>query len=395
MDNLLIKNAHVVLPHGIQPNTDVLVIDGKISAIGSADDFPMGTPIIDGKNKYLFAGFIDVHVHGGGGSDFMDATVDAFETTVKTHLQHGTTTIVPTAMSASKEDIIAFISAYKDFKKSSPYANLCKGLHLEGPYFSGANAQSSGAQPTNILRYPDADEMDEILSAAGEDIIRWDAAPELPKSDIFAKKMAKNNILCAVGHSDATAEETFKGFQNGFSHITHFYNAVSSHRKREQKVYAGIVEATYLDDNVTVELIGDGCHIAKEDFMLAMKIKGVDKVSVITDAMRLAGTGLLSGKLGSLKSGTDCIVDDGVAKLSDLSSFAGSICTMDRALKVLCNDFRFSAAEVSVMMSLAPAKLIGCQNEKGSIAVGKDADFVITDNGFNLNSVIVGGKPVV
>ena len=198
-------------------------------------------------------------------------------------------------------------------------------------------------------------------------------------------------VQVAVGHTDATAEETERAYDAGFSHVTHFYNAVSAHRKRGQKVRAGVVEATYLNDDVSIELIGDGCHIVKQDIALALKIKGAHKVAIITDAMRLAGTDLQSGKLGSLKSGTDTVVDDGVAKLTDRSFFAGSICTMERALGVLHRDFGFDLPTVSVMMSLTPATLLGCAERKGSIAVGKDADLVIVDAALRVRDVVVGG----
>lgn len=391
MKDLLIKNVRIVSPLKITEPTDLLIKDGKISKIGEIND-ESSYKTVYGKGNYLFPGFIELHVHGGGNADFMDATKEAFETAVKCHLEHGTTTIVPTAMSASFEDLCGFLNAYKEFKKTSAYGDSAVGVHLEGPYFSGANAKSSGAQPTDVLRYPDMDEVDKLLEIANGDIIRWDAAPEFPGALDFAKKMTENGILCAVGHSDATAEEAKKGFKSGFKHITHFYNATSMHRKREQKVFAGIVEATYLDDNITVELIGDGCHIAKEDFLLALKIKGAQNISVITDAMRLAGTDIKEGKLGGNKNGTPCIVDGGVAKLKDLSSFAGSVCTMERALKVLCGDFGFSPSIASTMMSYAPAKLLGLLKTKATAEIGKDADLCIVDKSFNLLTVIKDGE---
>lgn len=389
MQRLWIRNAAIVLPHEVVEG-DLLVEDGKIAAVGDvqADG---DTPSIDAGGGYVMAGFIDVHVHGGGNADFMDATPQAFETAVKTHMQHGTTLMTPTAMSATEEDLAAFIEAYHAFKAQSSYAHLTCGLHMEGPYFAGAQKLSSGAQPTDVLRCPDMDEVDRLMRLADGDIVRWDAAPELPGVDKFAEKLVPCGVQVAVGHSDATAEETERAYEAGFSHVTHFYNAVSSHRKRGQKVRAGVVEATYLNDDVSVELIGDGCHIVKADIALALKIKGAHKVAIITDAMRLAGTSLQSGKLGSLRRGTDCIVDDGVAKLTDLSSFAGSICTMERALGVLYRDFGFDLPTVSTMMSMTPATLLGCDERKGSIAVGKDADLVVIDRSLSVCDVIVGG----
>jgi len=392
MDNLLIKNATIVLPNEVIENGNCLVSDGKILCVNFSGESPKDTVIIDATGKFLFAGFVELHVHGGGNADFMDATKDAFETAIKTHLKYGTTTIVPTAMSASYEDICAFLSAYKEFNATSKYSDLAVGVHLEGPYFSNATAKSSGAQPKGLLRDPDKDEMEKILNFADGDIVRWDAAPELCGSDMFAREMTKRGIIASVAHSDATAAEAQSGFENGFSHATHFLNATSMHRKINQTVFAGVMEATYLNDDVTIELISDGRHICKEDFQLAKKIKGVEKISVITDAMRLAGTDIKKGKLGSLKNGTDCVVDDTVAKLADLSSYAGSICTMERALGVLCRDFGFSESDVSVMMSLSPAKLLKLDDKIGSIAENKNADLLIVNKDYKIETVIKNGK---
>lgn len=387
----LIKNAAVVFCDGVCVS-NVLIKNGKIADTAYKGEITDNMEIIDADGNYLLAGFVDLHVHGGGGADFMDATVDAFETAVKSHLMHGTTLLYPTAVAASFEDLCDFLNAYNRFKETSDYAALTDGVHLEGPYFFGATQLSRGAQKADVLRLPDMDEVEKLLAVSKGSIVRWDASPELDGAYEFANKMRDNGIVCAVAHTDATAPETLKGFENGFSHVTHFYNANSLHRKREQTVYAGVVEATYLDDNVTVELIGDGCHIPKETFMLAFKIKGKDKVSVITDAMRIAGTDMQSGKLGSLKNGSEVIVDSGVAKLSDKVSFAGSIATMDRCLRVLCNDFGIDLPTASIMLSLTPAKRMGADEKKGSIEVGKDADLVLVDKKLNVITVMAGGK---
>lgn len=384
MNSLLIKNANVVLPDEVKL-TSVLIEDGIISQIGYDGKAERE---IDAKGNYLLAGFIDIHVHGGGGADFMDATPEAFETAVKSHLEHGTTTLLPTAMTATESDLTDFLNAFKEFKKNSEYASLTPGVHLEGPYFSGANAKSSGAQPSGLLRLPDEAEMNRLLKVADGDILRWDAAPELEGSEMFARKCIENGIVCSIAHSAATSEQAQEGIDNGFSHVTHFYNAVTTYRKEGQKVLAGVVEAAYLNENVTVELICDGRHIPRDILRLALKIKGAEKVSAITDGMRIAATDMQSGKLGSLKNGTDVIVDDTVAKLPDMSSYAGSIATMDRCLKVLVKDYGIDIVTASKMLSKAPSKHLGLYN-KGSIEIGKDADLVIVNNDFNIQNVFV------
>lgn len=389
--NILIKNATVVFGDGVR-TSNVLIKNGKIAEIDYKGKTADNTEIIEADGLYLLAGFIDLHVHGGGGADFMDATTDAFETAVKAHLKHGTTLLYPTAVAASYDDLCDFLNAYNKFKEKSDYSALTDGVHLEGPYFFGATQLSRGAQKADVLRLPDMNEVERLLAVANGSIVRWDASPELPGAYEFANKMRDNGIICGVAHTDATAPETLKGFENGFNHVTHFYNATSLHRKREQTVYAGVVEATYLADDVTVELIGDGCHIPKETFMLTLKIKGKDKLSVITDGMRIAGTNMQSGKLGSLKNGSEVIVDCDVAKLADKVSFAGSIATMDRCFRVLCNDFGLDLPTASYLLSFAPAKRMGIDYKKGSISINKDADLVLLDENFTVKQVLVGGK---
>ena len=394
MKNLLIKNAAVVFPDSIKHSCNVLTLNGKISDCDFRGDPPENTEIINAEGNYLLPGFIDIHIHGGGGADFMDATPEAFETAVKSHLQHGTTTLVPTAMSASEKDLTAFLKAFKSFRKNSKYGALTPGVHLEGPYFSGASAKSGGAQPRDILRLPDINEVERLLKTADGDILRWDAAPELPGADEFARCMTDNGILCAIAHSNADSEEAQRGIDCGFSHVTHFYNAVTTYHKTGQTVYGGIVETAYLNSGVTVELICDGKHIPRDILKLALKIKGVNSVAAITDAMRLSGKDMRQGKLGSLANGTDVIADDGVAKLPDMSSFAGSVATMDRCLKVLCLDYGISLTDASVMLSGTPARLLRLGSTKGRIQNGMDADMVLVNREMAVMCVISNGKVV-
>ena len=389
---MIIKNVKLVLQNEVLKGASVRVADGLIAEIGALAP-RAGEEVVDGFGGYLFPGFIDVHLHGGGGADFMDATADAFETAVRAHLASGTTTLVPTAMSATRGELEAFLRAYQAFRTVSAYADCTHGVHLEGPYFLGATGKSRGAQKADVIRQIDLDEVDALLSLAHGDIIRWDAAPELENSDLFASRVTAAGAIPAVGHSRATAEETAKGYDAGFSHVTHFYNACTAYEKRDQVVTAGTVEATYLDDRVTVELIADGKHIPRYCLLLALKIKGEDKVIGITDAMRLSATDLKEGRLGSLANGTDVIVEDGVAKLPDRSSFAGSICTMSRALRVLCVDYGISPRVAAKMLSTNPARHIG-RTDIGRIAVGMRADLVLADESFHITTVFKNGNPV-
>ena len=390
MNDLIIKNAKVVLFDTVTDKVSVLVSDGKIAEIDCKTP-PKGIQTIDADGQFLLAGFIESHVHGGGGADFMDGTVEAFHTVTETHLKHGTTALVPTSMTATPEELQKFVKAYLDFLKTDRKRAKTLGLHLEGPYLSGAGGKSKGAQRGDLLRYPDMNEVKNLLALSEGCIIRWDAAPELPGADEFAKYLKDKGVLCSMAHSTATTDEAEKGIAAGFSHVTHCYNAITTYHKEGQKVLDGVVEAAYLNDDVVIELICDGCHIPKGVLRLALKIKGADKVCAITDAMRIAGTDMKKAYLGTPSCGNEVIVDDGVAKLKDLSSFAGSIATSDRCLKVLCKDYGINICDASKMLSLAPAKLHKVDDVMGSIAIGKCADLVLVNEGYDVTSVILDG----
>lgn len=390
MNNLLIKNAKVVLSDTVTDKASVLVLDGKIAEI-DCKSAPEGIETIDADGQYLLAGFIESHVHGGGGADFMEGTVEAFETVTKTHLKHGTTALVPTSMTATPEELQSFVKAYLEFLKTDRKGAKTLGLHLEGPYLSGAGGKSKGAQRGDLLRYPDMDEVKSLMELSEGKIIRWDTAPELPGADAFAEYLSAKGVICSMAHSTATTDQAEAGINAGFSHVTHCYNAITTYHKDGQKVLDGVVEAAYLNDDVVIELICDGCHIPKGVVRLALKIKGAEKVCAITDAMRIAGTDMKKGYLGTPSCGSEVIVDDGVAKLQDLSSFAGSIATSDRCLRVLCKDYGIDICDASKMLSLAPAKLHKVDDTMGNIAVGKCADLVLVNEDYAVTSVILDG----
>ena len=388
MSSCVIKNANIVLSDRVIPNSSVLISGGKISQVDFRGKAPKDAEVFSADGGYLLAGFIDSHVHGGGNADFMDCTLSAFETVVTTHLRYGTTTLVPTAMSATERDLTSFLLTFKEFKKKSEYASMTPGVHLEGPYFSGATAKSSGAQPRNVLRLPDAEEIDRLLSVGGKDILRWDAAPELEGSDMFAKKMRQNGIICSIAHSAATSEEAQAGIDSGFSHVTHFYNAVTTYHKKDQKVLAGVVEAAYLNPQVTVELICDGLHIHPAVIMGLHRMFG-EKLVIISDSLRCAG---LSDGHYDL-AGQEIVVTDGKATLLD-GTIAGSSSNLHEELKNVVS-YGMSLESAVYAMTEAPAKAIGEFDSIGSLDIGKAADMLLLDENLEIKAVIIDGEVVI
>ena len=386
VNTLWIGNGRVVLPDEVVENGSVLVRDGRIEEINMP--CPDGAEAVDAEGGCILPGFIDIHLHGGGGADFMDAEPDSAGIIARTHCHYGTTAMVATTMTCADEHLEQAIQRVIASMDQPAGGAEILGLHLEGPFFSAAG---KGAQPVSEQRIPTRDVLEKIIRWGHGHILRWDEAPELPNTGLFAQVMKENGILAAVAHTGANAGQAMAAFDAGFSHVTHFYNATSTFHKENGIVHAGVIEATYLRDDVTIELIGDGRHIPRESMQLAYRIKGPDRICLITDAMRAAGTDVTHSILGGKTDGTPVVIKDQVAQLPDFSSYAGSICTMDRALRVAHVEYGLPLTGVSKMLSLTPARLCGCDGRKGSIAPGKDADLVIMDQAFRVRKVYVKG----
>lgn len=390
MSALYLSGGRAVLPGAIVQNAGILVRDGRIVSIGGPR--PQGVPEIHAGDGYILPGFIDVHVHGGGGADFMDAEAEAVRQVARAHAAHGTTALVATTMTCEDERLERVIAAYLEAERTGTSGAQLLGLHLEGPYFSAASANARGAQPVTRQRTPTREALERVIRLAQGRILRWDAAPEIENMALFAQVMRENGILAAVAHTQADARTAMAAYDCGFAHATHFYNAMSTFHKKDGLVYAGVIEATYLRDSVSIELIADGRHIPRESMRLACRIKGTDRVCLITDAMRAAGTDQTRSILGAREDGVPVVVRDGVAQLPDFSSYAGSICTMDRALRVAHVEYGLPLEDVSRMLSLTPARLSGCSDRKGSLEPGKDADIVIMTPEFEVAQVIIRGE---
>ena len=382
-----IRNGYLVLPSGLHEGK-TLVIDGKhIIDTDFRGEIPDESEVIDANNGYILPGFVDIHLHGGGGFDFMDANPQDFENIALAHCKHGTTSFVPTTVTDSKENLQKVFTAYRAANKNTGADFL--GLHLEGPYIA---REMKGAHREEFIRFPIKKEVDELLEQAGDIIIRCSCAPEMEGVSYLAEKMRERGIILSVAHSNAICREIIDAHSNGFSLITHLYSLTPSVRKINQMMEAGIVEAAYLLDDMFVELIGDGKHVPKELMQMVVKLKGCDRVVLITDAMRAAGTDDSESWLGSREGGHRVIVEDGVAKLPDRTFYAGSIATSDKVFKNAVVNYGFSIPVVSEMMSLTPAKAIGIEKTKGSLTVGKDADIVILDTEFTVKYVLVRGQ---
>ena len=385
-----IFNGKVILPEKIIPYGTVLVKDGLITAVVEGNIEVTDANEIDAKGQYISPGFIDIHIHGGGGYDFMDGTKEAFVKIAELHAKHGTTAMLPTTLTSEKEDLLETLDAYEAANKINTNGSAFIGMHLEGPYFS---MNQRGAQDPKYIRDPDPVEYKEILQNYSS-IKRWSAAPELKGAIEFGRYVSSKGVLAAIAHTDAVYEEVLNAFQNGYTLATHFYSAMSGVTRRNAFRYAGVIESAYLLDEMDVEIIADGVHLPEPFLKLIYKIKGPSHTALITDAMRAAGMPEGESILGGLKNGLSVIIEDGVAKLPDRTAFAGSVATADRLVRTMINVAGVSLLDTIQMITQTPARIMGIQDTKGSLQVHKDADVLIYDENISIDMTMVKGKIV-
>ena len=390
MKRIKIYNGKIITPYRIIAAGCLLIEDGIITGVEETDIPVEGYREIDAKGQFIAPGFIDIHTHGGGGYDFLDGTREAFNKSAELHAQYGTTSLVPTATSGTGEELKKMLLAFREAKGSNSMGAELLGLHIEGPYFS---MEQRGAQDPKYIRNPDPKEYEEICNLS-DDIIRWSAAPELPGALQFGRYLTQRGILPSIAHSNANSEEVERAFENGFRHVTHLYSGMSGVHRKNAYRYAGVIESAFLMDGLTVEIIADGAHLPASLLKLIYKIKGPDKIALVTDSMR--GAGMPEGEtlLGSLEKGQVVIIEDGVAKLPDRTAFAGSVATADRLVRNIITLADVPLTEAVRMMTMTPAAIMGIDKRKGSLIPGKDADIIIFDDNINIRMTMIAGNIV-
>ena len=356
-------------------------LNGKITEI-TTEDKPCAESY-DFTGKYVSAGFIDMHTHGAGGYAFMNSSVEDVIKGCDYHLAHGTTSIVPTISAGEFETMKkAVINIHK--AKGKTKGNIL-GAHLEGPYLSPNQA---GAQCPDFITPPIKADYTSLIDEYGESICRWTYAPENDPEGKFAAYLTAHGILPSAGHTDAKYEDMAIALDNGCKLVTHLYSATSTVTRKLGFRSLGVIESTFLRDDLYAEIIADGKHLPRELVKMIIKIKGTDKVVLVTDSLEIAGTDIKEGVM----AGVEFIVEDGVCKLRDRSAFAGSIATADRLVRFITKDCGFDVCEAVKMMTDVPAKLLGIK--KGRIEEDYDADLVVFDGDINVEAIFVGGKMI-
>lgn len=378
-----IVNAKIVLPSKVLEDGVCVFEDGVISYIGNERQTADET--LDGAGKYLLPGFIDLHCHGGNGLDFMDATADEMTEIARFHLSHGTTTLYATTMTDTVQTIEKALDTFAQIQNPLTLA----GVHLEGPWFSPAQC---GAQATENMATPSVEQLEKWLTKYLF-IKRISVAPELPNGMQVGKYANERGVVMSIGHTDADFDTVLQASENGYTLMTHLYSGMKGVERKNAFRIAGAVEGGLYADNLFVEIIADGRHLPESLLKYIVKIKGEDKVCLITDGTR--GSGRQNGEsliLGKKDGGVYAIIEDEVAKLPDRTSFAGSVATADRLFRVMMGA-GFDITAVSKMSSLTPAKAMGL-TDRGEIAVGKRADFVMMNKEYQIEKIIFNGEYV-
>lgn len=263
------------------------------------------------------------------------------------------------------------------------------GLHFEGPFLNKAQA---GAINPIYMRNPEPEEYEMYLEYGRGAIARWTLAVELEGADRFARHLRQEGILPSVGHSNAEYCQVKEAFDNGVTHVTHLYSAMSTIVRKGGFRHSGVLESAFCIPDMTVEIIADGCHLPTELLEMVYRVKGPDKVALTCDSMRCAGWEGKEAVLGSKDGGLGVLIEDGVAKLPDRSAFAGSIATDDRLIRVMTRKVGVPLQDAVRMMTLTPAQIVGLGEKKGSIQAGKDADLICFDEDVQISGVMVEGK---
>ncbi|MBO5903869.1 MAG: amidohydrolase family protein [Clostridia bacterium] len=375
MRKILIKNATAPINGKLEEGISVRIGDGKILETDFKDTTPDDTETVNAEGRYLLPSFIELHAHGGGGFDVADSTKEAFQGVMDTHLAHGVTLLCPTLVASEWSKTIEFLTFCDEFGKSHP---MFGGAHLEGPFLSPVMC---GAQNLSRIITPTA-EMTAELAELASVISCITAAPENEGCEHLARVMKAKGVSMSVGHSNADSPTMEKAAEWGFDRVTHLFSSTSRRAKQGSYVIGGIEESALIDKRFTVELIGDGHHVSRESFLLTEKCKGKDGVVLVSDAMRAAGCdGLSESYLGEMLPENRFIIEEGVAKLPDRSSFAGSVAVGDTIVAALCGRYGLPIETVSHMMSAVPARLMGL-NSRGKIEKGFDAELVLLDKSF-------------
>jgi N-acetylglucosamine-6-phosphate deacetylase len=394
MKRTLFRNGTVILEDRALERGEVEVVAGRIEAVRESPGPADGAHFIDLQGGCLVPGYVDLHVHGGAGADFMDGTDDAFRTVCRAHARHGTTSLLPTTTVARHEQHLAFLDVCRRMKRDGTGGARVLGAHFYGPYFA---PEARGCHPAAALRPPSADEYRQYLAYA-DCVTTATVAPELPGAREFVLACRAHGIRCNAGHSYATFDQMLDAFAWGVRHVDHLFCAMSDRaRLRQSQTYpmrGGVMEATLYLDGLTTEVIADGKHLRRELLLLAHKVKGPDRLALVTDCNRALDMPDGEYVFGPRDGGEPILRRDGVGLMPDVKALASGVVGMDECVRTFRRLTGVPLVEAVRMATLTPARIAGRDHDLGSIAPGKRADLLILDRELNVRAVFVDGEPV-
>lgn len=388
-------NGILITESGVIPDGMILTGNGRIVYAGrrSNDLIPEDAARIDAGGLYLSPGFVDIHVHGGAGSDFMDAAPGDIATVFQYHAAHGTTAMCPTTATAPLEEILAALTAIDGYRTGAQRFGRALGAHIEGPFLA---MSKRGCHLPEHVRNPKEEEWRQILERGP--IAAMTLAPELPGARPLIEELHRRGSNANAGHSEALYHEMDAAADWGVTHVTHLYCAMTDAmnnrwRGTPNPRSGGMVEAVYLNDRLSSELIADGKHLSREMLQLALRNKGYEKLAIVTDAMR--GAGMPDGEYAfGPRHGMRAVVRNGEARIPDGTALASSVFPMNEMVRVFRDLTGCALWQAVRMASLTPAAIAGCADDLGSLAAGKYADILILDENVNVHATFLAGKQI-
>lgn len=376
---MVINNVKIVTDKKVIENGYIQIKDGKIIKVCKGTYTGNELNVVDGTNKIAMPGFVDLHIHGSCGIDFMDATSKDIVTIANKLYSEGTTTFLATTLTSDHESLKRVCKEVKDAMKIAPSVG---GIHFEGPYI---NAKYKGAQNEAFIRKPNISELEELVNISDNNVRYITLAPEVEGSYEFIKRARELGVSVSAGHSDATFNDIKKAIECGLTNTTHTHNAMSGHHHRNP----GIVTAAFYFDELFTECICDGIHVCDNTVKTLYKIVGPDRFVIVTDALLVKHSTKETFKI----FGLDGIVKDGAAYLTS-GPLAGSILTMAQGVRNMAKWTNASLVDLAKISSTNAAKSINLL-DRGIIAKGKLADIVLLDENLNVTDVYKLGEKVI
>lgn len=381
-----IVNAETLTPFNRRKS--IVVVDGeRIAGFHDRMDFTPDMKVIDAGGLYLAPGFIDIHVHGGGGFGVMSCDAGQIGRMCRAHAMHGTTSILPTTLAEPIPKLKAAIAAVREAQAQCTDCHIL-GIHLEGPFLS---KDQRGAQNEDDILAPAQCDYRSLLDC-WDGIRLMGAAPETDGGMALGRELRKRNITASVAHSNATYDDMCEAMENGYSDVTHIYSGCSSVTRHNGYRIPGVVESGLLREEFTVQVIADLRHLPVALLQLIYKCKGAEKISLITDGLEFAAAPVREGTVYRQANGVEAVYEDGVMKLPDRQAFAGSVATCDRLVRNMYREAGVPLPDAVRMATATPASVAGVAARKGAVRIGYDADLVLFDENIDVKMCMVSGR---